>query len=496
MITPKMQIRPNIVFIMADQLAAAALGCYGFPVQATPNLDRLAQHGVRYDRHYAIHPVCGPARATIFTGRSSSATRVFYNNCSMNPALPHFPQLLQRSGYRTGGFGKFHFHDMQEPLIEDMSPFGYDVAGPTEDPKTGPWLRWVQEQYPEHYEAALSLVWPRDYFTREQRQQWQAAFNKHVRPCMTASNCTQLVYESPLPAKCHQTRWITDQGLNFIEQSAQNDEQPFYCYLSYVAPHNPYDPPPEYAALFNPNDMPDPLPAEWQNANAPPAYRNSTGPARIADLEKRKLCDYSLEDWRQLRAHYFATVKFIDDEIGRLLEKLKQAGLDKDTIVVFTTDHGDMIGDHSLLTKGFKHYDKSIRCPLIVYDPRCTQSGATVDRMTTILDLFPTFCELADIDCNDLPLEGQSIFRTGRRDNVLIQINPENTGQSLRTIVTDDGWRLSLFPGTNYGELFNLTEDPDEQHNHYGNSSHTHIENQLMRQLVDQWDCYQRQAYN
>lgn len=490
---------PNIIFIMADQLAAGALSCYGFEAETSPNLDRLAAHGVKFNRNYAVAPICGPNRACIFTGRTSAAHRVYYNNLPMNENLPHVTQVLRTAGYATGGFGKFHFEDMDLPPPASAgayAKYGFDEIGFCEDPRLGPWLEWVEREHPEYAEAALSQVWPRPYFTEEERKAWQAAYEKHMQPRISPP-FNENNYVSSLPVELHPTRWITDQAIDFIDRA----EAPCFTFVSYVGPHWPHDPPAPYHESFSPEDLPPPLPAEWEWDDLPAGYAEQMRPLiSHAETMQKPRADYTIEDWQMRRAMYLGSTRFIDDEIGRLLAHLRETDRERDTVVVFTTDHGDTLGDHWLDGKGTHHYDKSIRTPLIIRDPRRGPAGAVVDRLTSSLDLFPTLCDLAGADCSDITLCGQSVL--GRPEEtepacreLLIVTEDQDPARCVRSLLTEDGWRLTVFPGEDYGEMFHLLDDPDEQRNLYRDEAYADKRAALMQRLVEQLSGYIHDGY-
>lgn len=481
--------RPNILFIMADQLSAGFLRCYGSGVDSTPALDALARRGMRFERCYAHVPVCAPNRATIFTGRSAEIHGLVTNNLVLPAVHPTFAHVLRRAGYRTGGFGKFHLTPMQQPLPPDFGHLGFDESVPTEDPKLGPWLDWVRREHPEQWETALAVSWPMPYAAAygPQRENllpaMQEARRRILDPIRNASHF-RLAYPSPLPAELHQTTWITDLALGFMQRrAAAHPDTPFLAFVSYVDPHDPYDPPAPYHAMYNPADMPDAIPA-------PPAGYES----RI--LESRRLHPVFSPNVRDAatiratRALYHGSIRFLDDQIARLLRFLDQSGQADNTIVVFTTDHGDMMGDHGFMTKGVMHYDNCIRCPLIVAGPGVRQGSSDV--LASSLDLFPSFCDWAGTD-NRPPLEGRSLAGVcddaapegvqpmgtdteracaaatiaGWRSVVTIQAPYYGPEGLVRSIVTDDGWRLTVFDEEGRGQMFNLREDPRETRDLY-----------------------------
>ncbi len=246
---------PNIVFVMADQLGACHLGAYGSPVPSTPTLDRLAARGVRFDRYYTSVTVCAPSRATILTGLSPEVHGLTQNNLELPRSSRTYAHALRQVDYRLGCFGKLHQTTMALPLPGDARFLGFDEARLTEDPRHGAWLGWVQREHPEHYEAALATSWPVPYLRGADRRRWQRAFDIHVKPRREASPWA-LMYPSPLPAALEQTTWITDGGLDFMTRHLrERPEAPFFCHLSYVAPHDPYAPPEPYVSLFDPADM-------------------------------------------------------------------------------------------------------------------------------------------------------------------------------------------------------------------------------------------------
>jgi len=452
----------NVIFIMADQLAAAFLGCYGSGVNSSPTLDRLAQRGVRFGRCYASAPICAPNRGVIATGRCQAVHGIVMNNFMLMPDNPTYAHLLRARGYRTAGFGKFHLTPMPMAPPQDLRYLGFDETVVTEDPKWGPWIGWIEREHPEHYETALAMCWGspclREYGPDRKNMEpaWRAAVAKILKPIQDASEWP-VMYPSPLPAELHQTTYITNRALDFLDRHVKEQpDEPFFCHVSYVDPHDPYDPPAPYSEMFRPDDMPDPLPAGWAK-NGNPQLEGS----RDDYLHFRAICD-NVPAIRKMRALYHGSIRLIDDQIARIVDFLDANKLWDDTILVFTTDHGDMMGDHGLLTKGNKHFDKGIHCPLIVCGAG-VQPGVQ-DRLTCSLDFFPTFCDWAGIPEDARPpVEGRSFApactgeQTDRPDEILVSVG------GISSILTDDGWRLTLFNQGDLGEMYCLADDPNEQ---------------------------------
>ena len=289
------------------------------------------------------------------------------------------------------------------------------------------------------------------------------------------------MYTSPLPPEAHDTTYITNLGLDFMERHLDaSPEQPFLCHVSYVDPHDPYDPPKPYASMYDPWGMRDPAPAEWRDSNPIPeleAERNWAGADALYGKESESIL--------KLRALYHGSLRFMDDQIGRIVEFVNGRGIADDTRIIFTTDHGEMLGDHELMAKGIKHYDMGIRCPLIVSGASTVQGDT--DRLTCTLDFFPTFCDLAGIPADQRPpLEGRSFAQVcdGKPDP-----NPWPAVSvafgSAQSVITNDSWRLTRFLESGRMQMFNLAKDQREQQNLADDPAFAERKTKLLERLVD-----------
>ena len=510
----------NIVFITADQLGAAFVGCYGSGVDSTPTLDSLAYDGVRFDRCYATNPVCAPNRSTMLTGRCDEITGICDNNLHLPDDIPTIAHVLSQAGFYTGAFGKYHQTPMQFPLPKDLSFLGFHESALTEDTRLGQWLDEIRDNHPEYYDRALATSWPMPYMAEygenceDLRQKRIVAAKEHLAPRQTDK--LRIMYESPLPAELCQTAWITDKALDFIDRNA---DKPFFCNVSYVDPHDPYDPPAPYSTMFSPEDMPEPIPKDWFENHWFDMHTKPFFVERIRD---------DMDAIKRLRALYHGSIRYIDDQIARIVKLLKEKGIWENTVIIFTTDHGDMMLDHELITKGRMHYDTSTRCPLIVGGGAIQPRAHVSDRLTCTLDLCPTFCDLLHII--DRPLyEGKSFARIVNKElpeNIVsrytaypdgryevkeiekfeerfrileggvrvteseyktLEYWDEITMQSslaLRSIITDDGYRLSVYADGQIGELFDLKNDPTEQKNLYNDTKYTELKVSLLERHI------------
>ena len=467
-----MKKKKNILIIMADQLGASFINCYGSGVDSTPTIDSLASKGMLFERCYATSPVCAPNRASMLTGRSPIVHGITRNNYVLSNDLPTFAHVLRDSGYTTAHFGKLHQTPMSLDVPRDLSYLGFDYFVVTEDMKWGPYLEWVQDNYPEHYEHVLSYCWWYGLrnLSDDEKEQYKNVNSDILGKLKETTEWNQM-YSSTLPAKLHDTTYITNCTIDFLDKQ-HSEDKPFVCQVSFVDPHDPYDPPAPYDKMFSPDDMPEPIPKDWDD--------DSFLSTRVF-LGYEKITDNAGAN-KKLRALYHGSIRFIDDQIKRIVNKLSELNILDDTIIVFTTDHGDALGDHGLITKGVVHYDASIRVPLIVYGSDIAV-GKT-NRLTCTLDFFPTFCDIAEITEMRPPNEGNSFYNElcGKQGEYIDAVSVAVA--DAFSVVTDDGFRLTMFPTHNEGQMFDLVNDPKEQKNLYYDSNYADKKIELLEKLA------------
>lgn len=486
---PPDQAPPHVMLVMADQWPASALGCYGSQVpEVSPHIDALADRGVLFERHYTPIPLCGPSRAALFTGRSPLASGLVGNDVEARLDTPFLSQHLWNAGYATWGVGKFHVTSLLNPPPVDLSHLGFEQVLVTEDTKHGCWLDWVQREHLEHYEAALAVSWPTPYLDSRGpggsslRPAWEEARRRHLEP-LQAPPHRRIVHPSPLPAELHQSTWITDRALERLDTVAASGG-PSFTFVSYVDPHDPYDPPEPWWSASDPSRIPPAVPQEWSRDWSPWQY------PQFQDT-RFELDTFDADTWALLRSAYFASCRFVDEQVGRLLRGLHDRGLEDRTVVVLTSDHGELAGDHGLLMKGPWHYDATIRCPLVVAGPGVARGGRFTG-LTSHLDIAPTLLGLAGVEAGPwegraLPLTETAVCSDPGHDRLAVETNTSYLAPAdpVRTVVTRDGGRLTVFPGQDYGELFELDQDPQEQRNRYRDPGATQRRLELTEQLVE-----------
>jgi choline-sulfatase len=469
----------NTVLIQTDQLAAKWLEC---GAADTPNLHRLAREGMRFTRCIAHNPVCMPSRASMLTGRSSRHHGVLLNGYELGHDLPTFAQVLQRNGVRTVGFGKFHLQCHLRSAHNDVRPYGFDEARVTEDIRAGDWLDWVRAERPEAYERALATVWPtphlREYGPERENLLPKVLDAARRHPPRRAA---KLAWPCIVPEEATQTRWIGDLACQEIGKA----HAPFFLYVSFVAPHDPYDPPSRFLDRVDGSRIPEPVPAAWQNDPLAPAlFRNSAGLEPLVGL--------CADEWRTMRHYYLASLAFIDDQVGRIVQAIEERGLRDTTRVLFTSDHGDLLGDHGLPYKGAWHYDACVRVPLIAWGPGI-RSGVC-DAPVETMDLYPTVLDLAG--AKDSPAtEGRSLmpWMRGERparwrseaysESYATYDNVEQRNWA-RTVRTSD-YRYTLYAAGGGEMLFDLRADPDEQRNLAGDPAYASVRHELRGRLLE-----------
>nr|WP_282449573.1 sulfatase-like hydrolase/transferase [Roseibium sp. CAU 1639] len=420
--------RPNILFFMPDQLRSDFLGCYGAGFARTPHIDALAARGTLYDRCLSPAPICVPARASLLTGTTSLENGILNNGAWLRPdrrecGLHSWPELLSEAGYRTYAVGKMHFYPW------DASE-GFQVRSISEDKR--------QIGILDDYAQFLASRGKHKQHARE-----FAGYHENGGACL-----------SPLKPDEQVDLWCADRAISILEQ--HDGSQPFAMMIGFPSPHCPYDPPPEIADLFDPADMPPPLPETRESeALRPWLIANMKNP--WADIDYSVFTD---DQKAKVRAHYSALIHIVDKAVGRVIATLERMGLHKNTIVVFSSDHGDFVGDYSLVCKNF-FMDPSIRVPMIVAGP-----GVPFEiRYDTVAlsDLYPTFLELAGVS----PRENcsfTSLLRPPREEPRTI------CGATHRGFMIEKGRKkLARYVGgvvtlhdmeADPGEQLNLADDP------------------------------------
>ena len=476
------QPRPNILFIMSDDHAAQALSCYGSQINQTPNLDRIAQNGMRFDRAYCTNSICAPARAAILTGKLSHRNGMLDNLGSFDGSQPTAPKMLREAGYQTAMVGKWHLKS--EPTGFDFWKI-LDGQGPYYNP---------------------------DFLTAGGRES----------------------------AKGYTTTLITDIALDWLQEQ-RDSSKPFFMMLQHKAPHRNWMPEPKYLDLFKNLQIPEPaslfddyrsrsaaaLEQEmridehmdlvydlkvWDAKAGTPWFREQTDAflhslsaeqrdalvqAYAEENEKflrDSLSGAELIRWKYQRyiKDYLRCIQSVDDQVGRVLDYLEQSGLSQNTLVIYTSDQGFYLGEHGWFDKRFI-YEESYRQPLMMQWPGAIPPGSTSEALVMNVDFAPTFLHVAG-DTLDHDFQGVSLlplFFTGQeplgwRDATYYHyyeypaVHAVKRHYGLRT----QRYKLAHFYfDIDAWEMYDLERDPQELNNVYENPAYLNVRSNLMRRL-------------
>lgn len=361
--------KPNILHIFTDQLRFDAIHANGNPVIQTPNLDRLANLGVSYQNAYTPSPVCVAARCSMITGCYPTKTHCVSND-AMPTDIPSFMEILTQNGYRTHGIGKCHFTPDSNALRGFQSRERQEELSPG-SLETEPYYQTLLENGYDYTYEAHGVRGPMYYMPQPSR----------------------------LPAKLHPTNWIGDRTVAFIEE---NKEQPWYLFSSFIHPHPPFAPPVPWHKLYDPVQMP--LPLYTADDESMQMFIN-----KVQNRYKYRDQGFDLNMIRCMKAYYYACVSFIDYQVGRILDALEQSGQMDNTLIVFTSDHGELLGDYHCYGKRSMHNGPA-RIPMLVYQKGVFEGGRKEDTPVSLVDLAPTFLETAGVDAKAYDMDGSSMI--------------------------------------------------------------------------------------
>jgi arylsulfatase A-like enzyme len=431
--------RPNILLITADQLRGDALGCYANPICRTPHLDRLAAGGVLFERAYAPNPICVPSRASITTGNySHRATGTKRNSGRIGADQVKLAEHFAAGGYRTYACGKLHYVPYSAPNQPRLL-HGFQTCDLTESG------RILAEFDPRGRQAGLE-----DYFDYLAQVGWRGYTRGHgtgnndVRPC-----------RSPLPAEHHVDHWVADRAIQRLrEHAASGSRQPCLMWCSFPKPHPPYDPPAPWEGLYDPRELPPPVgSAELLEDRNP-----------MLEYQRRKLAHDSLspEALQVIRAYYYGLVSFQDQQVGRVLAELDRLGLAGDTLIIYTSDHGDLMGDFGTFFKS-NFLEGSVRVPLILAGPGLP-AGQRRRQLAGLQDLLPTLARLTDCPLPQA-VDGLNLAEALRDADA--PTRPVFYSQCLddphqSAMVTDGRWKYCYSQWGGVQELYDLQADPRE----------------------------------
>lgn len=468
--------RPNVLWICTDQQRWDTLSCLGYPGACTPNIDTIAERGVAFTRAYCQSPICTPSRASFLTGLYPISHQVHRNgNKGFPDHLPLLPKMMNDAGYHTGLIGKLHLSRAQG-IVEKRPDDGY--------------VEFFWSQHPDP-----------DWDNGHDYQDWLA--KKGVDPQKLFADQKGAI-RSGVPTEHHQTTWAGERAKDFIHR---NNGKDWLLSINLFDPHPPFDPPHEYLTKFDSEDMPRPVFAprdikhhEKLKGRVDQQARAAFDPSHLDDDSDylETTCEGAHDrppdrvNTQKLRASYHAMIALIDDMVGDLLETLAETGQLDDTLIIFMSDHGEMLGDHGLLYKGCRFYEGLVHVPLVMAYPKVAIAGRVSDALVELVDIPQTILDFAGVTHSTF-MQGRSLrpLLVGDVDvhdhkpHVLSEyydaINYDGSIGSRGSMYFDGRYKLCIYHDADTGELFDHNSDPDEHIDLWDSSEHRALKCELLR---------------
>ncbi len=468
---------PNILWICTDSQRWDSLGCYGNEYVTTPHIDALAKRGVVFENAFSQNPLCTPSRGCFLTGRYPVTNGLTKNGQNINPQEKLVTKLLADKGYHCGLSGKLHinacdhrlkgygpewwrkigevdFFIGEEPRIDDgYTEFHWDHS-PNGDPSSS-YTKWLKEK------GGPEIQYP------------------------PRKDCPWV--QHGMADEYHQTTFCVEKAIDFIQE---HTDKPWLFSLNCFAPHYPFNPPDTYLQPYLDRLDSLPLPTFVENElETKPAFQKM-----FQEQTKYKASEMGEQDHRMVRAAYWAMCDHIDAQVGRLLQALEDSGQQENTMVIFTSDHGELLGDHGLYIKGPFLYDASIRVPLIISWPGIIPEGERSTSMVELGDLAPTLLDAVQAPVYQ-GMQAQSFWPhlSGKknlhniREDVYCEYynsNPDDPEQHC-TMVRTKTHKLIAFHGQEPSELYDLEQDPAESYNRWNDPVYAAVQADLYRRLCD-----------
>jgi arylsulfatase A-like enzyme len=452
--------RPNILILMTDQQRADCLSCAGHPQLRTPNMDRLCAEGVRFSRALTSSPLCMPARASFICGRHVHNHGMWGNRGELAAGDESFFRCLQEAGYTTAHIGKSHYWQHGSGHTDERIPYmqarGFDYV----DEIGGPLATQHQRsRMTDEWEAkGLYQAYKDDYKRRIE-------FGRH-----------RAVWPSPLPVEDFADSYVGRRAVEHVE--GLHAGRPFCLFVGFGGPHEPWDAPGLYAAMYDPAGVPPPV-------DFRPAEPGPWVPAEAAALQRRgRFEDLTLQDAHRLRANYYGKISLLDDWFGRIFAALERRGLWDDLLVVFWSDHGDLTGEHRRVYKSC-FYEGALRVPLAVRRPGRAEAGRVSEAPATTVDIMPTVLEAAGLPMPS-GCDGLSLWPQLRDPAVPLRgcaLSEVAAGESHLVMACTERWKFATHDEIGPYMLYDLQEDPDERNNLIGHPDYAAVQAEMLARL-------------
>ena len=454
--------RPNIIFIITDQQRFDTIAAHGYEYVDTPNIDRLANEGVSFTNCHVSAPSCAPSRASLFTGYYPHTTGILRNADQWNHS---WIEDLSASGYQCINIGKMHTYPYHTPL-------GFHERYVVENKD-----RYLEERYYfDEWDKALKARG----LVKQQRELYRQRADYRERLG---------AFEWELPADMQSDNFVGDTATWWLRSKPKSDK-PLFLEIGFPGPHPPYDPTPDWIEKYMGRDLPLQEVTEADLDSQPRAFKVLRQHNNEIDHDSvHHLLNPTQEQRHLQRAYYLANVSMIDQKVGEIMQALEEGGYLDNSVVIFTSDHGDCLTDHGHSQK-WTMYEQITRIPMIVWSPGRYDAGKVVDGLCQQMDIGPTLLELADIDVPDTmeakslaaPLAGEGwepreyVYAEHGRDGIL-------DSTDFMTMVRDERWKLVHFVDEDEGQLFDLESDRDEMVNLWRDPASVGEKNRLLTEL-------------
>jgi len=472
-------MKPNILWICTDSQRWDTLGCYGNGLVRSPRIDALAEEGTLFERAFAQNPLCVPSRGCFLTGRYPIANKLRQNGQDIPTSERIVPRLLADEGYVCGLVGKLHLSACDHRIARyGRDPKGW---GRLDRSKTFSGVeRRIDDGYAEfHWDHGPGHRDPSSSYTR-----WLQGLGRSYAPEPFEDDPIVL---RGVPEDEHPTTWAAETACQFMEAYRDRPE-PWLLSVNLFDPHFNFDPPEAYLEPYLERLDEIPLPVEDAEGEKPPYYR------QFAAQGKGKGQAEAPRIHRRRKAAYWAMCDLIDVGVGKMLDALEATGQREDTLVIFTSDHGEMLGDHGIYKKGPFLADPAIRVPLVMRWPGRIPAGRRLESLVELGDLAPTLMEAAGqpvprrMQCRSFwPLASSAEAPDRHREDVYCEYLNSNPNQPPQycTMVRTGDWKLVAFHGQEVGELYDLRADPQERRNLWADPAAASTKTALLKRLAD-----------
>ncbi|MBC8470808.1 MAG: arylsulfatase [Planctomycetes bacterium] len=447
----KKKLQPNILYLMTDQHRGDCLGCAGNKIIKTPHLDSIAEDGVLFPNAYSSTPSCTPARSALLTGLSPWHHGMIGYGRVADKYPFELPQAIRDAGYYVFGIGKMHWYPQRK--LRGYHDILLDESGRAETPGfVSDYRFWFKQQAPELNPDATGIGW-NDYRAKTYA----------------------------LPERLHPTKWTADRAVDFIEK--YNRSKPFLLKVSFARPHSPYDPPKRFMDMYSEDEMPKPYVGDWADM-----YAEHEEPPNTSLWHG----DLGIQQAKISRRGYYASITFIDEQIGRILETLKKRDIYDNTLIILFSDHGDMLGDHHLWRKTYA-YEASARIPMLLRWPRRmgmkNKRGKKLPQPVELRDVLPTFLDAAGAPVPN-HLDGKSMLDLvrGNTKNWRQFIDLEHSmcyNKDHWNALTDGRFKYIYYAYDGREQLFDLRKDPGELNDLAAESSNKSILLKWRQRMVE-----------